>query len=304
MKQGCLIQKTKIFLSFSGGRTSAYMVEMMLLLYSDQYEFVVTFANTGQEHDATLEFIRQCDQRWGGIVVWLEAVVNPEKNKGTRHTVVCYETATRWHETHENTPFSQVIAKYGIPGMMAPQICTRELKGAVMRSHKRDIEKQDKAKYFTAIGIRTDEASRLMGEADKSKFRVVYPLMDWFPTDKGDVLDYWEEQEFDLQIPEHLGNCVTCWKKSDTKLVKIAKEQPEFFGFFEKMEKMHPQTNNKEGYRDRLFFRRHRKVQDLMDMAALIDVVNITDDAADVGGCSESCEAASPEMFDFEDNAD
>ena len=44
----------------SGGRTSAFMTKKILDEYSDQYEIVVCFANTGQENDATLDFVKEC----------------------------------------------------------------------------------------------------------------------------------------------------------------------------------------------------------------------------------------------------
>lgn len=294
----CISEKPTLFISFSGGRTSAYMTDILLSKYHEKYDFIVTFANTGQEHDKTLEFINKCDQRWGGVVIWLEAVVNPQKGEGTRYSIVDFTTATRRHETHDETPFAQVIAKYGIPGMTAPQICTRELKGAVMGSYRRDVEKRTGTKCYNAIGIRSDEKKRLMKPVDREKFKVVYPLCDWFETEKGDVLDYWAEQEFDLEIPERLGNCVACWKKSLAKLTLIAKENPEYFDFAERMEANHPQTNNKVGYRDRVFFRGHRTAKDIKALGLGIDIVNVDDSTDDAGGCTESCEVTTAEMFD------
>jgi 3'-phosphoadenosine 5'-phosphosulfate sulfotransferase (PAPS reductase)/FAD synthetase len=61
----------------------------------DWDEIVVVFANTGQEHEKTLEYIHACDKQYGLNVVWLEAVVNPEEGQGTKHRVVTFETAAR-----------------------------------------------------------------------------------------------------------------------------------------------------------------------------------------------------------------
>lgn len=49
--------KEKYQISFSGGRTSAYMTKMLLDNFNDKYDFIVTFANTGMEHNKTLDFI-------------------------------------------------------------------------------------------------------------------------------------------------------------------------------------------------------------------------------------------------------
>ncbi len=292
--------KPTLFISFSGGRTSAYMCDLLLKNYSDQYNFVITFANTGQEHDKTLEFVHNCDLRWGGKVIWLEAVVNPEKGKGTRYREVTYQTCTRRHELHDETPFAQVIRKYGLPGPGVPQICTRELKGAVMRSYRSDWQRENgNEKCFNAIGIRADEKNRLLDEAGRKRFRVVYPLTDWFETEKEDVLAYWAEQDFDLGIPEHYGNCVSCWKKSDAKHVMLINDHPEYYDFFRRMEGLHEHTNNREGYDARRFFRKSRTVDDMFALAEVIPVNNIPASMNEVtGSCSESCEASTYETLE------
>jgi hypothetical protein len=78
-----------------------------------------------------------------------------------------------------------------------------------------------------------DEMDRM--SADAMSLGVMYPLVKWQIT-KEDVITWWKKQDFDLEIPEHLGNCVTCFKKSDRKLMTIAKHSPEFFEPMIKME--------------------------------------------------------------------
>ena len=56
-----MLEKENYQISFSGGRTSAYMTKLLLDNFSDKYNFIVTFANTGMEHEKTLEFIHNCD---------------------------------------------------------------------------------------------------------------------------------------------------------------------------------------------------------------------------------------------------
>ena len=62
-------------LSFSGGRTSAYMLYKTLEAHDGVLpeETFVAFANTGMEHPATLDFVRDCGEQWGVDIVWLEA---------------------------------------------------------------------------------------------------------------------------------------------------------------------------------------------------------------------------------------
>lgn len=295
--------KPTLFISFSGGATSAFMTDQLIEKYSYKYNFVVLFANTGQEHPKTLEFVRNCDERWGGIVVWLEAVVNPEKGKGTRHKIVDFETCTKWDNHSEDTPFFQVVKKYGLPGPGTPQICTRELKGAVMTSYRRDFEALHKIKCYNAIGIRNDETKRLMNEEKRKKFRVVYPLVDWFSSSKVDVLSFWDKQPFKLGLDEHLGNCLSCWKKTKSKHIKIIKSNPEYYGLFRKLEEKHSQTNNKEGYEPRRFFRGNRTVDQMFLIAEMIPISNITpeDEMDELNECGESCDANTPETLEYEE---
>ena len=54
-----------------------------------------------------------------------------------------------------------------------------------------------------------------------------------------------------LEIPDYLGNCLTCHKKSDRKLNLIAVEHPEYFDFYKRMEKKYPDDKRQifRGYR-------------------------------------------------------
>ena len=60
-------------ISFSGGRTSAFMLHRVLEANSGlPEEAIVCFANTGKEDEATLEFVRDCSVNWQVPIVWLE----------------------------------------------------------------------------------------------------------------------------------------------------------------------------------------------------------------------------------------
>tara|TARA_Y100000296_G_scaffold87234_1_gene130838 strand:- start:2751 stop:3620 length:870 start_codon:yes stop_codon:yes gene_type:complete len=285
------MSKETMFVSFSGGRTSAYMARWLLDNKSDEYDFIFTFANTGLEHEKTLEFIDKCDKAWGLNLVWLEAVVNHGERVGTTHKIVTFETASRNGE-----PFEEVIKKYGISNTDFPH-CNRELKLNVIYSYKRSIG--FKSKHLHAVGIRSDELDRINLERAE-KERIAYPLAFWHPTTKAQVIHWWSHQDFDLEIPEHLGNCVTCWKKSDRKLMTIAVEEPERFDFMRRMEKAHAHTGANAEERPRVFFRKHKTVDDIFEMASkpfkkFVDhkpelQLGLLDDLDLSGGCSESCD--------------
>ena len=60
--------KETLFVSFSGGRTSAYMCWWLLNNKADVYDFIFIFANTGLEHENTLKFVNQCDTLVSGTI--------------------------------------------------------------------------------------------------------------------------------------------------------------------------------------------------------------------------------------------
>lgn len=60
-------------ISFSGGRTSAYMLHQILEANGDLPKRAkVVFANTGREMPATLDFVQECSERWNVPITWLE----------------------------------------------------------------------------------------------------------------------------------------------------------------------------------------------------------------------------------------
>ncbi|MDE3021936.1 MAG: phosphoadenosine phosphosulfate reductase family protein [Pseudomonadota bacterium] len=274
-------------ISFSGGRTSGYMTKLLLDNFSDKYDFVVTFANTGREHPKTLEFMHNCDKYFGFNTVWLEAVVHHGERVGCTHKIVTYETACR-----DGSVFEEVIKKYGIPNLTF-QPCNREMKLNTMRSYRKSVG-ADSA--LTAIGIRADERRRINKSA--TDMRIEYPLIDIWPTDKQDVLDWWEDQEFDLGIEEFEGNCLGCFKKSDSKHFKQIAKDSSVYDWTERMESLYSSVGPQDG--DRVFFRHHRSTKNLLaEYRAIGGSVNLsrTDPYADAG-CSESCEFLPTEDFD------
>lgn len=252
------MSKPKLAISFSGGRTSAVMTKLCVEKFKDTHDIAITFANTGCEHENTLKFVNDCDKHFGWGVVWVEAVVNPEKGKGIRHKIVTYETAARNGE-----PFEAHYAKEGISNAATPH-CTERLKERPMISYLTRELGWKHSDYWTAIGIRADELDRVSQKRIEKK--LLYPLADAGWT-KEDVKKECASWPFDLELKgEHYGNCVWCWKKSMRKLLTLAQDDESIFDFPKRMEKLYATTNVPDGT-PRQQFRNHMTTKDLLYMA-------------------------------------
>ncbi len=279
------MDKEKLLISFSGGRTSAYMANELIEDYSDKYEMVAVFANTGCEHEKTLEFVLEASLTFGIKTVWIEAVINEGRN-GTGYKVVDFESANR-----DGEPFKAMCAKYGLPNQSYPH-CTRELKLQPINAYLKSIGFED---CYRAVGIRTDEDRRRAKNAEKQK--VVYPLLDWFPSDNEDVDLFWEEQDFDLELPPRLGNCTWCWKKSDTKhYANILDDANSFYSVPLFLDRKYSMCGNGSDIRDkgaRVMFRKHRNTHAMIREAAMFELAELEKNPAtnSTSGCTEACEA-------------
>ena len=66
-----------------GGETSAYMTKLLIDELKDSDIAVsVVFANTGQENEQTLEFVRDCEKWFNYPVSWIESVPYPGMGEG------------------------------------------------------------------------------------------------------------------------------------------------------------------------------------------------------------------------------
>jgi len=217
-------------LSFSGGRTSAYMLYKTLEAHDGVLpeETVVTFANTGMEHPATLDFVRDCGEQWGVDIVWLEATTriggDGENKYVYGYKVVSYDTASRNGE-----PFADLItARNYLPNPVA-RFCTADLKIRRINDYLID---QGLKEHTTLIGLRADEPRRAvrMHNQKREGGDCWCPLYVDGVT-KEIVSDFWKQQNFDLTLPNRngvtdLGNCTLCFLKGPNKKLSIIRQQP------------------------------------------------------------------------------
>lgn len=295
--------KRRLLISFSGGETSAFMTLLILTQMQNFYdEIIVVFANTGQENEATLEFVRDCDEHFGFRTVWIEGVQFHGQNRSAGFKIVDFETASR-----DGAPFEDAIKKYGIPNQKFKD-CTRNLKRMPIENYAKSIGWAP-GSYDLAIGIRADEIDRMSVVAHKR--RIIYPLIKRQPMTKVNINTFWRSQPFRLRLRGYQGNCKWCWKKTDRKHLTIISECPEAYDFPRRMEALYshhgPEFRKDPAlqrdpigpdYR-RTFFRGNRSADDLFALydQKKGDFVPAWDDAAvydieldTAGGCGESCE--------------
>lgn len=215
-------------ISFSGGRTSAYMLYKVLEANDMKLpeEAIVCFANTGKEDEATLKFVNDCAVNWNVPIVWLE-YRNAEETKD-RWTQVTYETASRNGE-----PFEALITKRNYLPNPVSRFCTGEMKVLTIERYMKSIGRPD---FETMIGIRADEPRRIV----KMRGNKLMPLADDGKT-QYDVQAFWKSAPFNLGLKfidgvTALGNCDLCFLKGPSQVLGIIKDKPDRAAWWAAME--------------------------------------------------------------------
>lgn len=215
--------------SFSGGRTSAYLLKRMIDEYGKD-KLIINFANTGRESFDTLLFIENCATLFDVKINWIEFDLDEEQKPTFK--IVDFNTASKNGE-----PLYKAIkhSKY-VPNVMQRR-CTIVSKIEAMQMYLKSIgvDKDNSVQY---IGIRYDEPkrwSKYINQFDGNNIIKAYPLVDW-KVNKKDVLDFWKQQPFDLTIEEPWGNCDLCFLKSTKRRIAVLKQKPEIATFWSSIE--------------------------------------------------------------------
>ena len=220
-------------ISFSGGRTSAYMLYRVLEAHDMKLpeDCVVCFANTGKEDEATLKFVHDCEVNWNVPIVWLE-YQDAEESKD-RWKVVTYETASRNGE-----PFEAVIRKKAYLPNPVTRFCTIEMKIRTIANYLFSIgmcENRTQGEYMSWVGIRADEPRR-SAKIERGRTPLVTAGIG-----KEEVGKFWRNQPFDLGLPNfngvtYHGNCDLCFLKGASQILSLIAEKPERAVWWAKME--------------------------------------------------------------------
>jgi 3'-phosphoadenosine 5'-phosphosulfate sulfotransferase (PAPS reductase)/FAD synthetase len=221
-------------ISFSGGRTSAYMLWRILQAHGGTLppDVVVAFANTGKEREETLRFVHECGSRWGLRVRWLEWRHDGTSNGATEE--VGFNSASRCGE-----PFDALIDhKQRLPNGRE-RWCTEFLKVRPLQALMGALGYGSPGEYTEVIGLRYDELDRVVtgrARAEKDGRNIDYPLVGARLT-KRDVRAFWwgrdrrfetseQPQGFDLGLPDLWGNCDFCFAMGVAIREERARQMP------------------------------------------------------------------------------
>jgi hypothetical protein len=257
------------------------------------HNIINVMANTSKERKESLEFMDKCDKHFGLNLVWIEAVINQEKGKGTDFKVVRFEDLNTNGEIFEDG-----IKKYGIPCKIN-KWCNRELKLVPLKKYGDSIF--GKKNYSIAVGVRSDEIDRV--SCDYATNNIFYPLVDDNITKKCRNI-FWSKQEIKIKIPAYKGNCDLCFEKSNRKLCTIIKEDKELTGWWDDMEIKYSKVtiDGKAAYNSYVesggiyFYRENRSVINLFEMTkkpfrkATDEYIYESDLFDYEGGCGSGCQ--------------
>lgn len=228
------------YVSFSGGRTSGYLLRHVLdawggTMPKDGY---VLFANTGREHEATLEFVREIESRWCPVT-WLEWQDAQPKQT---FRVVSFDTASRNGE-----PFEALIKRRNYLPNPVARFCTVELKINTMQRYLRSLG-YEVSEVSAVLGLRYDEMRRVVKIRSDPTRNIEMPLAIMRVT-RADVDAWWSQREFDLRLPNNdnaFGNCDLCFLKARDRVDRVMLDDPAAVEWWARMEEFVGATFRKD----------------------------------------------------------
>ena len=310
-------------LSISGGLTSARAGVMLKAIYGDNLNLV--FMDTGGEHPETYKFLREINEHFNLNITCLKGDFTGPLGSLTKYHIISIDDIGP-----DLSAFTGTVQKYGVP-YTGGMFCTSRMKTRVYEAYCNKT--YGRKNYITWLGIRADEPGRVWGEKAMEELKPLGldndELIDMYnnvkqnpelaeslgdscvqrigvnthlryiaeidDADKRDVINWWSHQPFTLNIPEWLGNCVFCPKKSDLKLALAYRDEPEMFiKFNDMLNDKSVRVDDKTGVSSDMY-RKHRSLTQVIDMYEDYTYQEIRDRMRYTGGedtnsCSESCE--------------
>lgn len=260
--------------SVSGGRTSALMVHELERLKKEKgWHVEYVFFDTSAEHPKTYEFLRSVAAHYGIKIHCLKGRFNqPIKTGHTVDVLGVNEIGTdmkagAYNELVQKYGIPHVAGAF-CTTRMKEETCNKfcESMGWRERTNWVGYRADEPARYFgktcwqelKAYGMPFGELANIFraavrGEslsdfylagstrelitlrAETLKQKKLRYLVELSDMNKADVNAFWSKMPFDLEIPDHLGNCVFCFKKSLNKVALAMRDEPELFAQWRKM---------------------------------------------------------------------
>lgn len=201
-------------------------------------ETILTFQNTGREHSKTLDFLCRLEDDLQVPIIRLEW--RPPPQRGDAPKLATFAELTHRELSRKGEPFRELLETIAAfrrvegKGPIAPwarqRLCTSYLKIRVM--HRYATQTLGLQEYTKFVGLRADEEDRVrqLRETARRNVDVRVPLFD-AGINKADVMLFWSKKPYDLNLPEHLGNCVECFLKDERDLATAlldSEGSPEF----------------------------------------------------------------------------
>lgn len=227
-------------IAFSLGRTSAKMLHDILEANGglpDRCKIICT--NTTRELQESLDFGQAVSENWNVPITLLEYCNVLDGNLLVpSFKEVTWETARMNGEAFIDLLeyHSQNRQSY-VPNRVA-DFCSHDLKTRTAKRYCMDVLGWEH--WTTALGIRHDEKGRIQKKQPRERWKVWYPLND-AKISKHDVVMFWKQQPFDLQLESTKGvtprgNCDGCFKKSEWKRAALARDFPDRAAWWAAME--------------------------------------------------------------------
>lgn len=214
--------------SFSGGRSSAYMLHQIIEAHGGCLpdDVKVIFCNTGLECPETIDFVQECASRWGVHITWLEW--RDKAIFGSAFEVVSHNSASR-----DGEPFRALVRKRKYLPNPVTRMCTAELKVKTTERYCKQV--LGWKEWTSVVGLRADERHRVArmkarNETGKDAWETMLPMFEAEVT-KRDVSAFWQCQLFDLGLPNingstPNGNCRLCFMKGEKTIMGIIHLDP------------------------------------------------------------------------------
>ena len=196
-------------ISFSGGRTSAYMLWRVLQSNGGKLpkDTAVLFANTGKEDYLTLKFVNDCSRHWNVNIHWVEF---NDGSLGFRE-VFYQQSASEYGQ-----PFAVLIKKKNYLPNAVARFCTSDLK---IKPISAWLKHHGFGETEMMVGIRADEPRRI------AKMPHLHKPLAIAGITKQDVFTFWGKQPFDLLADE--SNCDLCFLKGFHQVNSAIRKKPE-----------------------------------------------------------------------------